>query len=443
MKNIKIFSLVLFFGFTIHVSAQEVWTLQKCLETGMKNNLDFQLKQLDILSAEKTHRSPLLDLLPRVTFSGNQTYSIGSTIDPSTNNRVSSNIQSNNLSLNANMNLVDFNSFTQARRNKIAILKSKADKEVTANEYQLSILENYFNVLYSQELLKIQNVQFQNAQFNLNRIQKEVEIGSKPQSDLYDMQVSYAQEENNILSTKQLLENQKLTLLQLMNITTVLPNDFLVEPLATTEFPTVLSPKTIFEDALKNSPIIHSAELNEQIFKKNINIERNKSLPVLSAFYTFSSFYFLPISQSNAVVDPFWTQINSNKNHYIGIQLSVPLFNGLRNSQNVQLSKIEYQKKSVATKQEKIKLNNIITQEITKQEQNRVLVTQLENTEILAEKSFQTTQSKFTSGLVDATIFTTSKNQLITTQYNLLKAKFTVHYLSLKLNFLAHNKFTL
>src|SRR5690606_7350127 len=183
---------------------QQVWTLQQCLETGKENSLDFQLSQLEVLSAETTHRIPLLEYLPKVDFSASHNYSIGSTIDPATNNRVSSNIQSDNFSLNASMNLLNFNVFTTARRNKIAVLKAQADKETTQAEYSLSILENYFNVLYTQELLKIQLDQFENAKFNLKRVEKEVELGNRPNSDLYDMQVSYSQEENNILETKQL-----------------------------------------------------------------------------------------------------------------------------------------------------------------------------------------------------------------------------------------------
>ena len=80
---------------------------------------------------------------------------------------------------------------------------------VIENEYQLQIVESYYQALFTQELLKIQKEQFKNAQFNLNRVQKEVEIGSKPKSDLYDMQLSFAQEEMRILQTEQLFLVQK------------------------------------------------------------------------------------------------------------------------------------------------------------------------------------------------------------------------------------------
>lgn len=441
MKRFLLFLFTLLAVVGNNVFAQEVWTFSRCVEAGMKNNPEFQLKQLDILSAEARHRSPVLELLPKVGFTGTHSYSIGSTINPATNSRVSSNIQSDNFALNANMDLVNFNNFTQARRDKIAVLKAKADKEATAAEYQLSLLENYFNILYSQELLKIQIRQFENAKFNLERIEKEVEIGSKPQSDLYDMQVSYAQEENTIVETRQLLYNQKLLLLQLMNTTGVLPNEIVLENFEILDNPETKTATQIFENAVQHYPKIKSTQLNEAVSEKNITIQKNGYLPVVSAFYSYSSFYYLPLSQPGNKVDPFWTQLNDNKNHYMGLQLSVPIFNGFRNRRDIQLSKIENQQRRVESEQEKIKLRQTIEQETAKREQNRVLAQKLEQTRTFAQKSFETTQSKFTNGLVNAIVFTTSKNQLLTTEYNLLKAKFTMSYLHLKLNFLEFNSF--
>lgn len=423
-------------------TAQQVLTLQQCLESGLKSTPDFQLKQLDILSAEITHRSPVLEYLPSVSFNGTHTYNIGSVIDPATNNRVSSRIQSDNFSLNASMNLLDFNVFTTARRNKIAALKTRRDKEATEAEYALTLLDNYITVLYTQELLKIQVSQFENAKFNLDRITQEVDLGSRPKSDLYDMQVSYSQEESTILQTRQLLYNQKLQLLQLMNDTAYSPDDIVLDGINTTALLEQGGVNEMLEKALGVAPAVRAAELNIEVAKKNVAIERNNYLPVLSAFYSYSSFYYLPLNQpGNGGVNPFFSQLNDNKNHYMGLQLSIPIFNGLKTSQKVQLAKIEKQKGEVLLEQEKIKLRQGIEQEAAKKEQNTILAAMLEESRGYAEKSFATTQAKFTSGLVDAITFTASKNQLLTAEYNLLKANITAAYSGIKLHFLQFNSF--
>jgi outer membrane protein len=296
--------------------------------------------------------------------------------------------------------------------------------------------------MYTQELLKIQLGQFENAKFNLNRITQEVDLGSRPKSDLYDMQMSYSQEESNILQTRQLLYNQKLLLLQLMNETAYQPDGVVLEALPVMALLEENGINQMLEKALGISPAVKAAELNVDIANKNVGIERNNYLPVLSAFYSYSSFYYLPLNQpGGGGVAPFFTQLNDNKNHYIGLQLSVPVFNGLRTRQKVQLAKTEQQKSTVLLEQEKIKLRQALEQEAAKKEQNTALAAKLEEARTYAEKSFATTQSKFSSGLVDAITFTTSKNQLLTAEYNLLKANITATYSGIKLHFLQFNSF--
>lgn len=425
--------------FPVAAFSQEVWTLQRCLDEGRKNSLDIQLRELDIVSAKATYRSPGMDFLPKVDFSASHNYSIGSTIDPATNNRVSSNIQTDNFSLNASLTLLDLNVFTQARRNKLAVLRANADKEATATEYSLSIMENYFNALYTQELLKVQLAQFENAVYNLKRIEKETELGSRPKSDLYDMQVSYALEENGIIETRQLLYNRKLQLIQLMNATGLSPDAMILDTKGYAEaFAENSDP--VYENALKNYPAIVSAQLAEDIARKEMKMQKNKYLPVLGAYYSYSSFYYLPLNGLGTQgVNPFWTQLDDNKNHYVGVQLNVPIFNGLRNHRDVQVAKIEYQKKTVEAEQEKIKLRQLIEQETAKLQQAREIAQKLEKARTYADRSFTAAQAKFTHGLIEAVVFSASKNQLLTAEYDLLKAKYTVTYLTLKLKFIEHN----
>ena len=225
--------LIIVFLFTsiIFVRGQEVsWSLQKCFEVALQNNIDIKIKQLEILRSKKNYTHPLLELVPTVGLTANHSYNFGSTIDPNTNARVSSDIQWDNLSLNASINLLDFSNLATAGKNKLEVELSKADKEVIEYEYKLQLLEKYFEVLYSQEQLKIQQEQFKNTVDNLERIQKEVEIGSKPKSDLYDMQFNFSLEENQILVSEQLYEYQKKELFQLMNDNETSTENVALEP---------------------------------------------------------------------------------------------------------------------------------------------------------------------------------------------------------------------
>lgn len=425
---------MLLLAFCTFVNGQEnSWPLQKCIDAALQNNLDIKIKQLEIKRTQTAKNSVVNQLLPTVNLNGDQSYNFGSTIDPSTNGRVSSNIQYDNFYLNARMNLIDFNALANSKKDKIDIEKAKIEKEIIENEYKLQLLESYYQALFTQELLKIQKEQLQNANFNLDRIAKEVTIGSKPKSDLYDMQLSFSQEEKRLLETEQLYNFQKMQLFQLMNVTDVVTGEVVLEP--------YLSGKKSDENPTEfANPKVTFAELNYKGSKNVLSSQRASSLPTLTGYYTFSSFYYKPLSQDNPDLESFSKQLGNNKNQQVGIQLSVPVFNGFRNHKKIAASKIETEKSQLALEQEKQKFNKQIELETQNQKNYSQLQSKLNETLSYAKASFTTTQAKFTSGKVDAISFSSVKNLLLSTQYDVLKNNLQLQYIDLKINLIKNNK---
>ncbi|WP_169628017.1 TolC family protein [Flavobacterium soli] len=418
---------------SIFVNGQEnSWSLQKCVDVAMQNSIDIKVKQLEVTKAQKRYTHPLLELFPSVSLNGNHSYNFGSTIDPTTNNRVSSDIQWDNFFLNANMNILDFNNLATAKKNKIEIEMAKADKSVIEYDYKLQLLEKYFDALFSQELVKIQKEQLKNSTFNLNRIEKEVEIGNKPQSDLYDIQLSFSQDEKRLMEAEQLFETQKLQLFQLMN--------FKVENLEDIVLETYLGNETEIVSSEINNPKIQFAELAYKSSKTDISIQRSVNRPTLSAFYQLSTFYSSPINQPNANVVGFRTQLDDNKNHQVGLQMSIPIFTGFRNNKQIKASKIESERTKLLSEQEKIKIEQQIELENMRKKQYLKLSDNLKNTLKYAQESFKTTQSKFTSGKIDAVGYNSVKNQLLSSEYDFLKNNLLLQYASLKINLIQKNE---
>ena len=430
--NKKAFLIVLLYTFCPSVFGQDhSWPLQKCITEARKNSIEIKLQQLTVKKSQKEHNSVINQMLPSVSFTGNQSYNFGSTIDPSTNGRVSSNIQNDNFFLNAQMNLIDFKAFATAQKTKIEIEKSKAQLAVIENEYQLQILESYYQALFTQELLKIQKEQFKNSQFNLDRVQKEVNIGSKPKSDLYDMQLSFAQEEMKMMETEQLLVLQKTQLFQLMNVANVAVAEVVLENFVGTHNPA--------ETTSVSSPKIKFAEINYKSSLKETKLERANNLPSLTTYYGFSTFYYKPLNQPDVIVGDFNQQISDNKNHQVGIQLNVPVFNGFRNHKRVSATNIETEKSEFVIEQEKLKVKTQIDIENQNQNNYAQLYTKLQEMKTFADASFRTSQAKFTSGSIDAVVFSAVKNQLLSTEYDLLKNKLQQQYIALKISLIQGN----
>lgn len=426
--------IVFLFTLSIFVRGQETsWSLQKCFEVALQNNIDVKIKQLEVLRSKKNYTHPLLELVPSVGLTANHSYNFGSTIDPNTNARVSSDIQWDNLSLNATINVLDFSNLATAGKNKLEVELNKADKEVIEYEYKLQLLEKYFEVLYSQEQLKIQQEQFKNTVDNLERIQKEVEIGSKPKSDLYDMQFNFSLEENQILVSEQLYEYQKKELFQLMNDNETSTENVALEPYFASN-----TVENNFE--ITNNPKLNFAEISFKTFKKDVGVLRGNNLPTLSAFYGFSTFYSAPINRPDVTVDDFQTQFDNNKYHQTGLQLQIPIFTGFKHNRRIAAAKIQTEKAKWQVEQEKIKINQQL--ELEQSQRNNYLQRseKLKNSLDLAEKMLTTSQAKFLSGKTDAVVFSTVKNQRLNAEYDVLKNDLLFQYVSVKINLLTKNQ---
>jgi len=425
--------ILLFLSVSIFASGQEdSWPLQRCVSAALENSIDIKIKQLEVVRAQKLYTHPLFELFPSVSLNGNHSYNFGSTIDPTTNTRVSSDIQWDNFYLNANMSLLDFNTLALSAKEKIAVKISKADKAAIEYEYKLELLEKYSDALFSQELVRIQQEQLQNTIFNRDRIEKEVGIGNKPQSDLYDIQLSFSQDEKRLIEAKQLFESQKLQLFQLMNVDNVDLEQVLLEIYFIQE--------QAGQEMIVANPHIQLAELQFKSSVKETALLRAANLPVLSAFYSMSSFYSLPINQPGTSVVDFQNQLDDNKNHQLGLQIAIPVFNGFRKSRQISASRIENERTKLVVEQQKLKVQQQIELEAMKRRQYDELTANLQHTLKYAKESFKTTQSKFSNGKIDAVIYTSVKNQLLSSEYDFLKNKLLVQYASAKINLIQNNQ---
>ncbi len=426
MNSIKF--LLLIISSNLAFAQENVWTFQRCVDVALENNIEIKIRQIEVKRIQKSRNSAWNGLLPTISFNGNQSYNFGSTIDPGTNARVSSNIQFDNFFLNANLNLIDFTAIATAQKNKIDIEKAKADKEVIENEYKLQLLESFYTALFTQELLKIQQEQFKNAVYNLDRISKEVSLGKKPQSDLYDMQLSFALEEKRILETEQLYVLQKTQLFQLMNNA----NPNVKQVVLTVNSDSVQT--EVYKEI--SNPKIKFATLDYQSSLKEIKIQKSANMPVLSTFYNLSSFYFRPLNQPNAIIESFNNQLSANKNQQVGIQLNVPIFNGFRNSKKTISAKLQSEKMKFVIEQEQLKIQNQIALENINKQNFNSLKSKIVETLSFAKASFNTTQNKFISGKIDAILLASVKNQLLTLEYDVLKNSLQLEYTNLKIRFI-------
>ncbi|EHO05114.1 hypothetical protein HMPREF9714_03477 [Myroides odoratimimus CCUG 12901] len=421
----KSWCLVLTILFSIAGVAQEQWTLEDCVEKGKENSLRLMVSALETKVAESRKQSVASYYLPDIGLNGAQSYNFGSAIDPATNSRVSSNIQSTRASLDAGVTLFDFSNFIQYKKDNLAIDYAKLENEEVLFQYQTAILELFYEIIGSQSFLEIQQQQLINSKANLERVQKEVEAGAKPKSDFYDIEYIYHSETISIEQTENTLLNQKLKLLHLLNI----------EDLGVNEFSVVQKEESIAQiEGYEFNPTLEKTRLKQQVLEQEKKLIRSKSLPRLVGNYQYGSFYSKPFNSDIELrTNSFSKQMGDNKSQYVSFGLSIPVFQGGNIRRQVRVKNEEIRLNTLQIKENEVNLNNQITELKAEIAQLENIAKQLQKSIELSEKSFSTTQAKYENGKVDIFSFNAAKNQLLSSQFALIKNAYNRSFMENKL----------
>lgn len=402
--------LLLLFSFL--GKAQQL-SFDECLRLGKENQSDFKIQQLKMHQKEQTKRSIASQFLPEIGFSASHAYNFGSSIDPSTNNRLPTNIQSDNLSFDIRIQLFDFSKWKQTVIENLDIEMEQVEFSVLETKFELLVLEKYIKALSLQEWKKSLISQFNNSKEQLRRIEKETEEGKRPQSDAYDIRVVYLQDENLLKKTAQEEILAKLELIQLLNTS----NETIQN---TPELQTVIPLMKQEDINLENHPSIRKYTLKDKKNREEFKQLLGNFLPSLGVNYAYGTFFSQKINTFSDTGFQFGNQLKENKSQYIGLSLYVPLFNKGINTQKRKLKDSEYE----IIKEEEIKerklLNDILVRETEKLRLLQGLQKSLEDLVWASEKSFKTTEIKYIFDKVDTSVYKTAKNQLLKAQYDKL-----------------------
>ncbi|WP_353103517.1 TolC family protein [Myroides odoratus] len=409
----KNFYLMIGLLFAPLLFAQEKWTLQDCLALGQEHSYELMLAQLERQVVEVQQQSIASYYLPDVGVNASQSFNYGSAINPMTNTRVSSNIQSLQTSVDASIRLFDWSDYMDRQMKKLNTSYAGLQEEEIKFHYQQRILDLFFKIIGTQEYYKLQTLQLKNSQLNFDRVVKEVEAGAKPQSDQYDIEYLYNKEQISMQETLDELANQKLQLVQLLDLQTKLTVDF--ELVFEKEF-------VGWNSDYEFNPVLEKVRLYQTLLETEKKSLQAKYYPRLTGSYQFGTFYSKPFNTSlDWQVESFSRQFGDNKSHYVGIGMSIPIFQGGNVTRQLRKNKVERELNALKIKDKEQwvqKENELLIQEIN-QVENRT--ESLQSSIQLAQKSFQTTQVKYENGKADIFSFNAAKNQLLGAEFALVQ----------------------
>jgi outer membrane protein len=443
----------------------QTWTLEKCVQYALDNNINVKQAKLqkDIAQKQLT-QSYLSTFLPSIDASATYNVSVGNSVNQFTFSVIEGSLQTVTGNLQASMPI--FTGLQQIygiQKNKHDLAASTLDAEDVKNQTALAVTSSFLNVILAKEILKVAEKQLQLTLEQVSVTDKRVRSGSLPESALLELQAQKARNEVDIVNAKNQID---LAVVNLKNLL-LIPAESGFE----LEIPEVkadmlsLDPSqslnTIYKNALATQPSIKAAEARIQSALSSVRISRGAFSPTISVFGNIGSnfsdqnkrptaydttyiggIFPQPVPKDYKLV-PLGEQLNQTLRKVAGISLSIPILSKGQRITNEQISRIQLQSRQFDLENKKNQLNQQVTEAYT----NARAAAESFNANVksydAAKQSFEATKLRFENGMVSQFDFERTRTNMLVAESQMLQAKYTFVFRQKVLDFYQGKKITL
>lgn len=363
MTTRLLFVLLLAFFGAGRAGAQEKWDLRRAVEYALANNISVRQQDVQARLAALTLRQSKLSQYPSLNFGNSLGLNTGRSIDRTTNQFTTETIFYTGFSLQTNVDIFNFFS----KQNTIAANRyeaeaSRAGVDKVKNDIALNVAGAYLQVLLSREQGSISELQIQQTAAQLANTRKLVAAGSVPELNALELEAQLARDSSNLVTARGNEVQSVLAMQALLNVDPAVPFDVATPPIETipVEPLSELQPENVYQLALKNLPLQRVNSLRLLAAQKSVAAARGAMYPSVSLGASLQTNYsnlknqaellgtsingFDPIGIVKGTTDtvlapnifpnyrfyanPFGTQFTDNFSNGIGINISVPIFNG-------------------------------------------------------------------------------------------------------------------
>jgi len=417
----KVLSTLSCFFIFISIQAQQIWSLEDCIDYALKNNISLKQSELNIELNKNEHFQSKMELLPSVNISNSFNNNRGRYINPFTNEFDEEVSSSLNLSYNSNFSLFNgFKNINQIKKAANESLKSIYDLESAQNDLISSIALSYLQILFNEELYQTSESQLDLTKNQENRIKTLVEAGSIAQGELLNIQSQLALEEQQLIQAENQLNLSKLQLAQLLELEQYENLNILKLDIKVPIFKIKNNINTDYSIALNTQSSIKSSELQINSAIYDLKIAKANYLPNLSIGHRISTLYLDNVDD----MFTFNEQLENNQQSAIYLSLNIPIFNkwSIRNS--VAQSKIQIENSQLNAQQAKNQLRKNMEQAYADQLAAYKKYQATQKAVIAFKEAFTYINERYELGMVNSYEFNESKNKLITAESDELRAKY-------------------
>ena len=423
------------------LSAQKKWSLQDCIDYAMENNITLKKSKLQKQGATEDLKGAKAALLPTVSASTNQSVGyqpwkdsgIATVTNGTVNTKVDKTSYNGSYSLSGQWTVWNGGRNTNTiKLDQIAEQQAELSAQETANSIQERIAQIFTQILYLDENVKVNEQTLETSLKNEERGREMVNVGKMSKADLAQLSAQRANDEYSIVEVRSQLENYKLQLKQLLEITDETPFDVAVPEISDEQIlAEIPGLQTVYEQALLTRPEIERSQLAIKSSDVSLSLAKAGWMPNVSVNGGLST-------STTSLSNMGWgSQFKSNVNSSLGLGVSMPIYDGRSTKTSVNKAKIQQLQAQLDLQDQQKTLYSDIQQfwlnAWTNQQKYQAAKSSVES----AQQSYDLLSEQFRLGLKNIVELMSGKDKLLSSQQNQLQSKYQTLYNQQMLQFYA------
>lgn len=418
----------------------EKWTLEKCIEYAIQNNVSVRQAALNAGITGNQNLQSKLNMLPNFDFNAGYNLNFGNSLNPSTYTFEQGNSQIASLSVQGNLTL--FNGLQQingVRKTNYDLLASKFDYENAKNNVALNVASGYLQILLNREIVGVDEKQEALTAEQRAIVEDKIKAGASPETAIYDMDAQLSRDEATLVNAKGTYDISVLSLKQLLALTDEQPFDIDTPNVDADNVAGIadLTSAGIYKYAVLNQPSIQSAEAKLKSADIAVQIQKGYITPTLSAFYNYSTAYtsngVTPVGTDTVFgfvvpeykTEGFAAQLKSDARQVAGLTLYFPIFGKASRFINISTSKLQRQINSWNLIDAKLQLRQSIEQAYANAKAAAESYQANKKSLVSSQKAYDATEVRYRAGAATNFDIQQAKENLIAAESQMIQAKYT------------------
>ena len=408
------------------LSASEPWSVERCMQYAADRSHGVRQQQFALEDSRAAKTQAIGAFLPSVYGSVDGQINFGRAIDPSTNTYTDVSTLYNGYGLQASLVVFDgLQRYNNLRLAKANVAMGRSGVRAEKDDVALKVYKAYMDLVYCEGAVSQTAKKRDESRELLRQTSVMAEVGQKSDADVAQMRATLAADEYELAHMQSQTTKARLALKQLMGF----PVDSalaVIQPSFDDEILTAEDASQISAFAATDNPRILKAQQNVEAARYSLRAARGALLPTISLSGGVSTSFFRNMDKGGHA--SFSSQFRNNAGEYVGLSLSIPLFDRLASYSTIRRRKTALVQAQENLAYEQSELRRIIVEAASDMANSTKEVEKMHEQVEADSIASRLTTRKYEEGLASSIDVKTAAVTLLQSRVRLLQSQLTMAY---------------